>query len=359
MTFTSKLLGAVSFAALSVLGATTASAAGTLAGSTITNTVSVNFNVGGVAQTASSASNVITVDRKVNFTVVNTGSTTAVSPGQTGAVTTWQVTNSSNDTLSFGLAATNQTTGATAQHGGTDAFDVASFTYYADTAGTGVYAAGDAVITSLNDVAPDATKTIFVLANVPSSATNTQVAGVVLTATGQGSAASSTGTTANQTLVNGTKQGTSFTVFADGVGTGGTDVANDDKMSAKGDYTVSAAQLTVQKLSTIISDPINGTTSPKAIPGAVVEYCIVVANAAGAATATNLAIGDPLPSQTSYVASFNVLQNGTFNNGTSTCNADGAAGGTYSAAPTPTVSGTLNNLAAGATETLRFRVTIN
>jgi hypothetical protein len=41
-----------------------------------------------------------------------------------------------------------------------------------------------------------------------------------------------------------------------------------------------------------------------------------------------------------------------------TCNADGAAGGSYNAGTT-TVSGTLNNLAAGSNETVRFRATIN
>jgi uncharacterized repeat protein (TIGR01451 family) len=38
--------------------------------------------------------------------------------------------------------------------------------------------------------------------------------------------------------------------------------------------------LTVVKLSTVISDPVNGTVNPKAIPGAVVEYQIIVTNPA-------------------------------------------------------------------------------
>ena len=62
------------------------------------------------------------------------------------------------------------------------------------------------------------------------------------------------------------------TVFADGAGT--SDAANDGKISAKGDYTVSAAVLTVNKYATLISDPINGATNPKMIPGAVVDGSI-------------------------------------------------------------------------------------
>jgi hypothetical protein len=86
------------------------------------------------------------------------------------------------------------------------------------------------------------------------------------------------------------------------------------------------------------------------------EYCIAVANAAGAATATNLGISDPLPGTVLYSSAYGIFLNGTVTG--ATCNTDGTAGGTYTAATT-TVSGTLNNLAGGATSTLRFRTTIN
>jgi uncharacterized repeat protein (TIGR01451 family) len=92
------------------------------------------------------------------------------------------------------------------------------------------------------------------------------------------------------------------------------------------------------------------------IPGATVEYCIQVANAAGGATATAPTITDIVPAQTTYDATFGIKLNGTVTAGV--CNADGTTGGTY-AAGTTTVSGTLNNLAGGVTSTLYFRVTIN
>lgn len=38
------------------------------------------------------------------------------------------------------------------------------------------------------------------------------------------------------------------------------------------------ADITVAKVSSVISDPVNGTTSPRAVPGALVEYLITVAN---------------------------------------------------------------------------------
>lgn len=354
MKHASKLLAAAGISALAAgLGAGPAYAAGTLAGQTITNTVSVNFQVGGVAQTAKTGTTAVTVDRKVVLTVTGAATTTTVSPGQVDAVTAYQVTNSSNDTLDLQLAAVNQV-GGTAAHGGTDAIDVSNIAYYLDSNANGVYDAGvDAAITYLDELAPDTTRTIFVHGDVLSTATNAQVSGLVLTARAQaGGTAGTQGalltatTTANTAGVD--------TVFADAAGA--TDAANDGSFSARGDYTVAAAALTVNKYSTIISDPVNGTTNPKAIPGAVVEYCLAVANGAGAATATGLSLSDPLPSTVTYSSAFGIFLNATV---TGTTCAGGTAGGTYTATPTPTVSGTLNNLAANTASAVRFRVTIN
>lgn len=56
------------------------------------------------------------------------------------------------------------------------------------------------------------------------------------------------------------------------------------------------ATLTIAKSSTVVSDPSNGTTNPKAIPGAVVRYAIQVSNT-GNTTVTNntVFIRDSLP----------------------------------------------------------------
>ncbi|HEY0310558.1 MAG TPA: hypothetical protein VGC43_05470 [Luteimonas sp.] len=54
--------------------------------------------------------------------------------------------------------------------------------------------------------------------------------------------------------------------------------------------------LTVVKLATTISDPVNGTVNPKAIPGAIIEYTIIFTNpAAVAADPDSIAMTDPLP----------------------------------------------------------------
>ena len=60
------------------------------------------------------------------------------------------------------------------------------------------------------------------------------------------------------------------------------------------------ANLLIAKTSSIVSDPVNGTTNPKAIPGATMRYCLLVTNG-GSATATAIYVADPLPATTSFI----------------------------------------------------------
>ena len=60
------------------------------------------------------------------------------------------------------------------------------------------------------------------------------------------------------------------------------------------------ANLTITKTSAVVSDPVNGTTNPKAIPGAIVRYTFTVTNTGPTAvTANSVFIIDTLPSQIS------------------------------------------------------------
>ena len=352
-----KNLAIASGAVVGVLGVTPAFAAGTTAGSTITNTATVNYQVGGVAQTAINASNNITVDRKITLTVAEVGSsTTTVAPGASAQVTSFTVTNTSNDTLDLGLTAA-QLAGGTAAHGGTDNFDVTALGIFVDTNGNGTYDAGtDLAATFLDEVAADASRTVFLVGAIPIARVNGDVAGVTLTAQARaGGSAGSQGAVIAETV--GANTAGMDTVFADTAGPVAGDAARDGKASDDDDYTVSAPTLTVTKQSRVVSDPINGATNPKLIPGAVVEYCIVVANAAGGASAASVAISDPLPAQTTFVAASS-FQNGTYTGSTptGTCNLDGSAGGSVTAG---TLNGSLGTIAAGTTRTLYFQVTIN
>ncbi len=356
MTFKLKHLVGTSAVALVALASAPAYAAGTASGSTITNTATLNYTVGGVAQTAIQANNNITVDRKVNLTVVEVGSaTTSVVPGQTGAVTTFTVTNTSNATIDIGLAATHQSGGAAPFAGGNDNFDVTGVKMYIDhaTSGTaGVYDPGvDVEVTWLDELAADASKTVYVVADVPIARVNNDISAIILTGTAK--ASGGTGTEgAVITATAGANTAGVDTVLADAAGSGG-DSAYDGKHSAKDDYKVSAPVLTVTKLSRPISDPVNGTTNPKMIPGAVVEYCVTVSNAAGGAAAAGVVITDPLPAQTTYVSAFGVYEGGSV--ASSVC-----SGGTNTGTEASgTITGTIGALTAGQTKTVYFRATIN
>lgn len=366
MKHASKLLGVAGTAALMSL-VTPAHAAGTAAGTTITNQATINFQVGTVTQTAVSASNAIIVDAKIVLTATETGATTVVAPAQTGAVTTFQVTNNSNEVIDIGLAAAAQSSGATTAHGGSSAVTASSFTYWVNTNGspTCSYSAANATqVNWLDEVAVGTTVCVYVQSSIPSTATNGQVAGINLTATAeQGGTSGTQGAVLTQ---SGTgvawTPGTMQTVFADAAGNGG-DSNYDGKFTALADYTVSAPVLSVNKNSLVINDPVEGSSNPKAIPGATLQYCIVVSNAAGAGTsASNINISDVLPSTVTYKPGSVVLNAVVSGSGASATCGTGTAGSdavNYTATPNPTVTGTLATLAPGASEGLAFQVTIN
>lgn len=356
MTSRLKLLAAASATTIALMGSTPVWAGGTASGTDITNSVTVNYQVGGVAQTASTATNSFKVDRKINFTVAEatpTG-TTAVSPGSTQQVTVFRVTNTSNAPLDFALTAA-QLAGGAAAHGGTDSFDMANLRVFADNDDSGSYVAASDTKAFITSLAPDASRLVFLVADTPSARSNGDVAGVTLTASGRELGG---GTSVGAALVAATDSTVNDptkveTVFAD--------AGRSNSQSAGDDYTVSAALLSVTKLSRIVSDGLGAAadpTNPKALPGATVEYCIVVANAPSGATATNVAINDSLAaiSSVTYDSSFGVKVDGTAVSGSS-CT-PGSVTGAYDTT-SKLVSGTLSNIAAGQQRTLVFRVTIN
>jgi uncharacterized repeat protein (TIGR01451 family) len=358
---TIKPLATVSSIAISAFAASSAFAAGTTSGSIISNTATVNYSVGGVAQSpVSNTPTTFTVDRKVVFRVDETApvATTTVAPGQSAAVTTFTVSNTSNATMDFGLAVT-QPVGGTAVHGGTDNFDATAPTLFNDTNGNGVYDAGTdlAVVQSggvfyLDEVLADTSRTVFVVANIPAGRVTGDVAGITLTGQARdGGGAGAIGLVAANTT--GVNTAGVDTVLAD-TAYDASNTASDGFGVARDDYTVSTAAITLTKVVTPVSDGFNSAANAKMIPGATIQYCIIAANAAGGATATGVSITDPVPATLSIVAG-SLRINGTATAGV--CNADGVAGG--SIAGQNVSSGALNNIAAGANVTVYFQAVIN
>ncbi|MGH8772277.1 MAG: hypothetical protein ACREV2_14045, partial [Burkholderiales bacterium] len=290
--------------------------AGTTAGTDVSNTATVNYSVGGVAQPVAT-SNTVTfeVDRRINLTVAEVGADyTDVSPGQQNQLLTFDVTNLSNSPLDFRLTFTQDTTGTASPTGftpaGTDNFDTANVVFYRDD-GDNVFDAGDTVVTFLDEVAADATIRVYVESDIPAGQANASIAGGTLTASAAqstnasgayvataGSLASdaaetNTGSTDDPTFID--------TVFGD---TGAADGNTAENGQALDDdaYYVLGATVVVTKSSTVISDPINGTSAnAKAIPGAVIEYCLDINNT-GSAAAGTVVLSDPIPANTTYVA---------------------------------------------------------
>ncbi len=119
--------------------------------------------------------------------------------------------------------------------------------------------------------------------------------------------------------------------------------------------------ISVTKVSSIISDPFNGTTNPKAIPGAVMEYCVLITNV-GSATLTNISASDPLPATFTYAAG--TMTSGTTCAGATTAEDDNNVGADesdpYGASINgTTITGTAALLTAGGSFALKFRGTVN
>jgi len=352
-------------AVLLLFAASSAQAAGTAAGTTINNSASVNFSVGGVAQTAVNSNTAsFVVDRRISLTVAEVGgSATSVVPGSTSQVLTFTVTNTTNATMDFRLIAGQQAGGAS-PFGHTDNFDASNVQVFVDSNANGTYDAGVDTSTFLDEMIDGATKTVFIVADIPGGQANGDAAGLRLTAVAaQSGGVGVLGADSTETAGADTPASVD-TVFGDVAGV--TDASRDGRHSAADEYFVTTATISVTKTSTVISDPFNGGSNPKAIPGAVIEFCIQVSNT-GSSAASNVIVSDTLPGNTTFVAG-SITAGGTVTAGV--CNADGTAeddnaagadesdpnGGSFAAG---VVSTTVPSVAAGATTTTRFRVTIN
>jgi hypothetical protein len=300
-----QLIGRV--AAVLALGIALASpaawAAGTASGTDITNNAQVNYSVGGVAQTTPSNSATFKVDNLVRVQVSEgNNAATSVVPGASAQVVTYTVTNQGNTTQDYSLASANLANGTTLTLGAvnhTDSFDGTACAAYVESGATAGYQAGEDTATSISNLAADASKTVYVVCNIPLSLANGADAIVSLTATtanagtcpGACATTLQTGVADNPTQVD--------VVFGDAAGTD--DVARDGKGSARDAYRVVSASLSITKTVTPVCDPFNFNTNPKNVPGAYVRYEITVSNAVGSgASATLTTITDALPAAIAF-----------------------------------------------------------
>ncbi|MBN2824863.1 MAG: hypothetical protein JXQ76_06035 [Campylobacterales bacterium] len=267
-----KILGLVAFIALSFTGAY---AAGTAANTDVVNTATLTFTggpAGGIT-----ASDTFKVDRKVDLTVTwDDLANIVVGQNDTDQVLTFTVSNTGNDLQDFAL------TEAIAS-GST--FSATNIRIYIDN-GDNTYGAGDTLSSTINDLAADSSIKVFIVSDIPGTATNGQVSNHTLTATALTSA-------------GGTLSETSGADTADAVDTVFVDTGYDATEAATGTYEVSTSNMSITKTSCVISDPRNGTNNPKRIPSAVVRYAIQVTNAGGS-QADGVSVNDVLPAEVTF-----------------------------------------------------------
>lgn len=320
-------------AALVLFSAQSAFAVGTPAGTAITNTATANFDIGGTPQPpVESNEETVTVAEIIDSTVTwQDSANVIVASGATAQVLTFEVTNTGNGDDSYTLATNNALTG--------DDFDPTNPLIFIDD-GDGVYEPG--VDPAYNPASPptlgpDDSITVFVLNDIPTGLATGDTGDSMLTAT----STTATGYAVGDVIAGGGDGGVDAVVGAVGV-------------DATGTYEIGApapASVTLTKASTVISDPVNGTTNPSLIPGAVIEYAITV-RVTGTGTAQNLVITDPVPANTTYETG-TIELDGT---GLTDTSADADAG-SFGA---NTVTVDLGDVAGGsADQVITFQVKIN
>jgi uncharacterized repeat protein (TIGR01451 family) len=344
-------------ALLSLLaGVQVAHATGTTAGTTVSNTATVNYNVNGVAQAPiTSAPTNFVVDNRIDLTVTEVSAdATTVVPGQTNAVLTYLVSNTGNAPQGFELSANNEV--GTSLFTRTDNADFTPLNVFVDGNGNGNYDLGTDTATNIDTLGNDTSVRVFVVANVPAGATNAQVVNVRLQAR-----AALPGTSGGTLAAETTGADTAVIDIVFG------DAGRDGLQTAVDQYFVQSAALNISKTSTVISDPFNLAVNPKAIPGATVEYVVTIANT-GAAAAGGISVSDTLNANLAFVqgayagatdvqiqvgaapATFCVAELGA------DTNSDGCSrtGQTLTVNPTSAIG-----VPAGQSATVRFRATIN
>ena len=369
-TSTSRYIGLLLFV-LPLFGASqSALAAGTVAGTSISNSATINYQVGAISQPAITSNTVaFVVDKKVNLAVVTTdAAAVSVTPGSSNNIVTFTVTNTSNDAMDFALTS-QALVGGAAKFTGTDNINASAVSVFVESGATPGYQAAQDTATFIDELAADGNKTVYIVGTFPTGLANGDIAtyGMIAEARAAGGASSLGAALAQDAGAD--NPSTVQIVFGDDTGTD--DASRDAKHSDRSDFRVVTATLAVTKTSSVISDPFNNTTNPKAVPGAVIEYIVTITNAAGAATASSISVSDSLNSEitggrlafntTTYGATQGIqVTSPNINAGAATAltNGSDADQGDFNVTAGNTVTVTGISLTGGQSATVKFRVTV-
>ena len=306
-------------------------AAGTPAGTGISNSATVSYTVNSFNWSRTSLPVIITVDEKINLNLAwQDASNVPTAPGATDQVLTFLLTNTGNGSETFDLTA-NSTLG-------TADFNPVLQGIYFDTNGNGTYDTGIDIqhTAGTNDplLLPDESITLFVVNDIPAAPANGDIGDSELTAISQ------TGSgPAGTFIVNGGDGGAIDALIGTSGGTS----------TIGGSYLVSTLDVLVNK-SALVTDQ-SGGSDP--MTGSTISYTLSV-SVTGGGTATGLVITDPIPANTTY-------RSGTLRlNGNLLSDVSDGDAGDVGITTVDTVTVTLGDVAGGsAVQTITFDVTIN
>ncbi len=303
--------------------------AGTAAGTPISNSATLTYDVSGVSQSdITSPAAVFVVDNKINLTVLATdANAVTVTPGQLAAVTTFKVSNNGNAVQDYALIGGNAA-GTPSVFGLADNFDATSCnTFVESLAVPNGYTPGVDIATFIDELAPDASQTVYVVCNIPTGLLSGAQAVTELTAVTRAGGAAGLGATLTQSGAN--NQAAVDIVFADPAtpanvnGTTPLQIAGDATGFARDAYRIAATTVIINKTATCSPTPANCS---EAKTGTVITYKIQV-DITGNGTAGALVVTDPLPTDVTFVpSSLNVTpalispQTAAFSAGTVTVN---------------------------------------
>jgi hypothetical protein len=247
-------------------------AVGVAAGTSVTNEVTVSYDVNSAAQAPIvEPAPAFVVDRRVDFAVTVDGASDTVLPGDTGLTFDFTVQNDGNSDMDFEVTLRQMDSSDLAVNGNLDTDVVVSSVTFTD---------------YVDNLAADTSSIITVTGDAAALLANLDVANIEVTFTAvdpSGSAGASVPLVDTSGAIN--SPGTIDNVLAD------TD--NDGIELGTDGFIVSSAELVITKIASTIYDPINGlSVNAKAIPGAVIEYTVTIDNSAGAEAATGISIAD-------------------------------------------------------------------
>jgi uncharacterized repeat protein (TIGR01451 family) len=312
-------------------------AAGTAAGTVISNTATLSYSLAGVpSPNIDSAPAIFTVDQLLNLALTwQDGTSVGVTTPGTDSALTFLLTNTGNGPASSSLARNNAVAG--------DNYDPlngsAGAIFLESGAAPGFQASGPNAdilyIPGSTDplLAANASRVVYVVSNTPAALANGNIGTVALTAasTIAGAAGAAPGT------------------VLPGLGIGGIDAVvgtTRAEASQNGSYLVGGVVVSVAKSVLSVVDTQGGNMISS---GSIITYQIIV-SAIGTGIAQGLSVADPIPVNATYIANSILVDGAARTDVVDGDNAEylnGAVQARFGDSPAP------------VTRTIQFRVTIN